>query len=71
MSEKSYSTKFGSPFDRGAADAYYSGYPHPNKLVPTGSGAAVVEVDLTDPEEIEAYYAGFDSISKTDRKKYD
>jgi hypothetical protein len=71
VTEKGYVVEHGSPFDRGARDAYYSGFPSPHKLVPTGNGAAMEEVPLFSEVEIEAYYAGFDSISPYDRKQYE
>jgi hypothetical protein len=68
---KKYDESHNGPFDRGAADAYYSGFPYPHKWVPTGEGKALKEVILTDPAELEAYYAGFASVSPMDRKKWD
>ena len=56
---KSYPSWHGSPFDRGSADSYYQRSENPHYW-PEGSykGERVEEKDMT-PEEVEAYYAGF------------
>jgi hypothetical protein len=47
----------GGPFDRGACDSYYRRPPSPHKFP---QGLMGQRVELTDPEEIAAYWAGFD-----------
>jgi len=50
----------GSPRDRGAADSWYYRPRRPHWWPKgTGRGTQVVEADMT-PEEIAAYYRGFD-----------
>ena len=48
----------GGPWDRGVADSYYRRAPSPHKY-PNGT-AREPRVVLTDDEEIQAYWAGYD-----------
>ena len=64
--EKEYDRSHGSPYDRGSADYYYWRAKDPHKY-PNGTGNAP-RIELTDPEEIAAYHAGYDN--ETDRKDY-
>jgi hypothetical protein len=69
MTDEDKYTKFayhGGPFDRGGADRYYGRPYNPHKY-PNGTYNGP-EVRLTDPEEIEAYRAGFDLME--DRKHW-
>ena len=61
-----YPDHHGSPYDRGSADYYYWRPRDPHKY-PEGTGRGE-RVTLTDPEEIEAYNAGYDE--ETDRKDF-
>ena len=58
-----YDTSPGSPYDRGQADAYYGRRGNPTKVIDkpdsTVRGERMI-VPLTDPEEIKAYYAGYE-----------
>lgn len=55
----------GSPYDRGSADAYYWRSPEPHKW-PEGTYRGEC-VKLTDPAEIEAYFAGYnETIERKD-----
>lgn len=53
----------GSPYDRGKSDAYYGRKGNPTKVIdhpnPSVKGERQI-VKLTDPEEIKAYYAGYE-----------
>ena len=49
--------KHGSPRDRGRADAYYGRFPHPHKWL---DALGVKRVELTDPQEINEYWKGYD-----------
>jgi len=53
---KVYDASHGGPFDRGAADSYYGRAPRPHYFV----GATTVMIDDMTPEEVAAYYAGYD-----------
>lgn len=58
-----YDTSPGSPFDRGKADAYYGRRGNPTKVVDKPNATVRGErmiVQLTDPAEIKAYYAGYE-----------
>lgn len=63
VKEENYDTSPGSPYDRGAADAYYGRKAIPHKIVPyTGADGVkgqMQKVPLTDPAEIAAYEAGY------------
>jgi hypothetical protein len=61
-----YDRQHGSPYDRGSADAYYWRKADPHKY-PHGTYNGE-RVKLTDPEEIEAYMAGYNE--QTDRKDW-
>lgn len=56
---KQYDQYHGSAFDRGSADSYYHRPRNPHK---GGSGGPMGWESVSDltPEEIEAYYAGYD-----------
>ena len=56
---QNYDQSHGSPFDRGSADSYY-GRPRDPHYWPEGTynGTKVEEKDMT-PEQVEAYYAGY------------
>lgn len=60
-----YDDSHGSPFDRGHSDAYYGRSKNPHRWV---DGDHDKEVELTNPSDIEAYHAGYDSC--TDSKDY-
>lgn len=60
-----YDDSHGSPFDRGHSDAYYGRSKNPHKWA---DGDHDKEVELTDPSDIEAYHAGYDSC--TDSKDW-
>ena len=55
-----YDKKDGSPYDRGDADAYYGRRANPHKYVDLPNGNRE-RVELTDPKEIDAYMAGYQS----------
>ena len=58
-----YDTSPGSPFDRGKADAYYGRRGNPTKVIDKPNATVRGErmiVQLTDPAEIKAYYAGYE-----------
>jgi hypothetical protein len=63
VKEQNYDTSPGSPYDRGAADAYYGRKSRPHKIAPyTGPDAVKGQMQLlplTDPAEIAAYEAGY------------
>lgn len=63
---KIYNTIHGGPWDRGNADAYYGRKRDPHKY-PLGTYNGD-RITLTDPDEIEAYNAGYDSCD--DKKDY-
>ena len=48
----------GGPYDRGAADSYYRRGQSPHKY-PQGTGQGT-RIELSDPEEIAAYIAGYE-----------
>ena len=56
-----YDDSHGSPYDRGHSDAYYRREKDPHKY-PEGSYNGERVTDLS-PEEIEAYYAGYDGCT--------
>jgi hypothetical protein len=60
MSDKKYPDWHGSPYDRGSADAWYRRAFRPHKY-PQGTYQCE-RVELTDPEEIEAYRAGYEEM---------
>jgi hypothetical protein len=65
---KSYSTRHGGPYDRGAADFYYGRPFSPHYFKgDTYASEKVEEADMT-PEEIEAYTVGYDE--ETERKDW-
>jgi hypothetical protein len=51
----------GGAYDRGDADAYYGRRADPHKYVDKPDGSGRVRVKLTDPEEVKAYMAGYNS----------
>ena len=51
----------GSPYDRGAADAYYGRDRSPHKY-PFGSYTGE-RIELTDPDEVAAYDVGFYGVT--------
>lgn len=58
-----YDQSPGSPYDRGKADAYYGRKGNPTKVIDKPNATVRGErmiVQLTDPEEIKAYYAGYE-----------
>lgn len=58
-----YDTGPGSPYDRGKSDAYYGRRGNPTKVVDKPNATVQGErmiVQLTDPEEIKQYYAGYE-----------
>lgn len=59
-----YDTSDGSPYDRGGADAWYGRKENPHKYVASENGGKRRE-QLSDPEEIAAYKAGYDEHVKT------
>lgn len=61
--KKKYTRKHGSPYDRGSADRYYGRAKRPHKWL---DACGWKEELLTDPEEIEAYNAGYEE--ETGRK---
>lgn len=64
-----YDTRHGGPFDRGAADSYYDRGPMPHYFKgQTHFSEEVQEKDMT-PDEIKAYYAGYDYNEKHGDKK--
>lgn len=65
-SEIKFDQTHGSPYDRGSADAYYRRHANPHKW-PQGTGNGT-KVELTDPNEIKAYMAGYNET--TDRKEF-
>lgn len=66
---KVYDTVHGGPFDRGSADSYYGRTPNPHYWPEgTGNGIRVEKIDMT-PEEIEAYYAGFNENEQFGERK--
>lgn len=58
MTDYSQYKYHGGPFDRGVCDSYYRRPPSPHKY-PNGT-VYDPRVVLTDPEEIAAYWAGYD-----------
>lgn len=64
-----YDKRHGSPYDRGAADAYYGRrfYPHYNAW-----DKSPVRVEILDPDapEYDAYMAGYNSVEPGDQKDY-
>ena len=66
-SGKTYDKRHGGPFDRGAADSYYSRGFNPHYFVgPTYQSDEIT--DLT-PEELEAYTAGYEENERFGDKK--
>ena len=65
--EKKYSTKHGSPYDRGMADSWYSRPRDPHHW-PEGTGRGTKVTKLS-PEEVEAYHAGYDWNEENGGKK--
>jgi hypothetical protein len=63
---KEYDTAHGSPFDRGAADSWYSRPRDPHYKTPTGN--TVLEVMMTEAQ-IQAYHAGYDHNEQYGGKK--
>jgi hypothetical protein len=62
-----YDESHGSPYDRGAADAYYGRTENPHKRVFNKKvGIFFTEVKILCPEEMSAYFAGF--TQQVDRK---
>lgn len=60
VSWESEDTRHGGPFDRGSADSYYGRPAVPHYFVgATYSGLKVSKRHMT-PEEIKAYYAGYE-----------
>lgn len=57
---KDYKKSHPDAFERGGADAWYNRKPDPHKYVPIKNSDGQKRVDLTDPEEIKAYHAGYD-----------
>jgi len=56
---KTYETRHGSPYDRGAADSHYCRYMNPHYFVgETYMSEEIREKEMT-VEEIEAYRAGY------------
>jgi hypothetical protein len=51
-----YDKSHGSPWDRGGADSYYRRCPNPHKMIGGGLGE---RIELKDPDEIAAYWAGY------------
>lgn len=55
-----YDKRHGGPWDRGAADSYYRRGCNPHYYVGgTGMSDRISKENMT-PEEIKAYYAGYD-----------
>lgn len=50
-------------YSRGVADGYYGRLPKPHKYVDKPDGSGRMRVDLTDPEEIKQYMAGYNDES--------
>jgi hypothetical protein len=59
---KKYSERYGSPYDRGSADAYYGRPCHPHYYVRAPFRSRIVEKDDMSDVEIEAYLAGYESV---------
>lgn len=71
--KKDYEKGHGSPFDRGGADSYYHRPESPHKIIATtdeetGRQQFQTITDLT-PEEVEAYYAGYQDNENSGAKK--
>jgi len=66
---QTYTTWHGSPFDRGSADSYYHRDPVPH-WYPKGTGhdPRVEARDMT-PDEIDAYFAGYNQNEQLGNKK--
>lgn len=63
-----FSTRHGSPYDRGSADRYYGRPFLPHYYKGDSYHSDIVRVDDMTAEEIEAYTAGFDE--QNDRKDW-
>jgi hypothetical protein len=64
-----YEQSHGSPFDRGSADSYYHRGPVPH-WYPKGTGHDPrVEARDMSPEEIDAYFAGYNQNEQLGNKK--
>ena len=64
-------TRHGGPYDRGMADSYYRRGKAPHYyMADTGSSPRVGYKDMT-PDEVEAYYAGYeDNEEAGDHKEW-
>lgn len=67
---KGYDKRHGGPWDRGSADSYYRRPRVPHYYVGgTGSSPKVDAKDMN-PEEIKAYYAGYEANEVEGNFKY-
>lgn len=60
LEEGNHDKRHGGPYDRGSADSYYRRGPRPHYYVGATASSDKVEGENMTPEEIEAYYAGYD-----------
>lgn len=58
--EETHDERHGGPYDRGSADSYYRRGPRPHYYVGGTQTSEKIEKEKMTPEEIEAYYAGYD-----------
>lgn len=67
-----YDTRHGSPYDRGAADAYYHRERRPHYFVKGTYASKKVTIDEMTQDEIAAYDAGYADVeSSGDGKEWD
>jgi hypothetical protein len=66
---KKYDERHGGAYDRGAADSYYWRPRKPHCFVGATHMSEVVTEEKMTPEQIEAYYAGYDWNEQNGDKK--
>lgn len=64
MTDGEYDKRHGGPYDRGWADSHYRRGYNPHYYVGDTYQSEKIEKGQMTPEEIEAYYAGFDDNEK-------
>lgn len=69
MREGKYDERHGGPWDRGSADSYYHRPQRPHYFIGDTYNTPEVKKDEMTPEEIEAYYAGYEWNERFGDKK--
>jgi hypothetical protein len=65
-----YDERHGGPYDRGAADSYYRSGLDPHYYVGATGRSPRVELNAMQPEEVEAYLAGYTDNEAAGNFKY-